>query len=87
MKLQSVRDIQAAMATGETSSQALVAACLDRIAQIDTGETGLRAILEVNPDALSIAQRCDRERQAGRLVVHFTGFQSSSRATSTLRTP
>jgi len=54
----------AAMDRGETSSSELVAYYLDRIAALDAGPDGLNSILEVNPQAVQIAEGLDRERAA-----------------------
>jgi amidase len=54
-----VADLQAAMASGRTTSRAIVQAHLDRVARLDPA---LRSILELNPDALAIADALDRER-------------------------
>ncbi|HWT26928.1 MAG TPA: hypothetical protein VN131_03240, partial [Mobilitalea sp.] len=35
---------------------------IDRIHKIDQGENGLNSVLEINPDALEIAERLDRKR-------------------------
>jgi amidase len=49
------------------SSHGLTAAYLARIEAIDRHGPHLRAVIEVNPDALSIARSLDRERQIRRL--------------------
>lgn len=59
-----VADLQEAMAAGRTTSRAIVQASLDRIARLDPS---LRAILALNPDALSIAEGLDRERAQGKV--------------------
>ena len=64
---QSIASLQAAMASGETSAEALTAAYLDRIARYDQGATGYRSVLSSNPNALADARALDRQRQAGRL--------------------
>jgi len=56
--------LQQAMASGRTTSRAVVQAHLDRIARLDAP---LRSIVELNPDALSIADGLDRERWDGRV--------------------
>jgi len=48
------------MDAGRTTSRAIVQAYLDRIARLDPS---LRSILELNPDALAIADGLDRERR------------------------
>jgi amidase len=55
----------AGLATG--SSHDLTAAYLARIEAIDRQGPRLRAVIEVNPEALSLARASDRERQAGQL--------------------
>jgi len=50
---------------GELTSVELVEMSLARIAALDEGKT--RAVIELNPDALDIARRRDRERQRRRL--------------------
>ncbi|MGK2857107.1 MAG: amidase [Thermoanaerobaculia bacterium] len=57
-----VSELQAAMANGGTTSRALVSACLDRIAKIDKAGPRLNAVIELNPDALAIAEALDMER-------------------------
>lgn len=54
------------LASGELTAHALTAAYLERIAAIDRSGPQLRAVIEVNPDALAIAAALDRERAAGR---------------------
>jgi len=49
------------MQRGELTSEALVAAYLARIESIDRGPGGLRAIIEINPDAREIARALDNE--------------------------
>ncbi len=58
--------LQARMASGELSARALTAAYLRRIADIDQAGPMLRAVIEINPDALAIAESLDAERAAGR---------------------
>jgi amidase len=59
-----VADQQAALAAGRTTSEALVRACLDRIAAIDGAGPTLRAVLAINPEAPGIARALDAERAA-----------------------
>ncbi len=54
------------LGAGRTSSVEVVQTLLDRIAALDgPGETNLRAVLALAPDALETASRLDRERAAG----------------------
>jgi amidase len=59
--------LQARMAAGRLSAVGLTRACLRRIAAIDHAGPQLRAVLEINPDALAQARTLDAERKAGRL--------------------
>jgi len=51
-----IRQFQTAMLAGETTSLQIVENCLKRIEQVDQGEAGLHSIIELNPDALSLAE-------------------------------
>jgi amidase len=62
-----VQQLQDWMRTGQHSSVALTRAYLDRIKEIDKSGPTLNAIIEINPDALAIAERMDQERRAGRV--------------------
>ena len=59
--------LQAAMQSGKTTSLALVRAYLARIRAIDKSGPRINAVIELNPDAISIARALDRERKAGKL--------------------
>ena len=58
-----VAQLQEAMTQGRITSRALTARYLARIRAIDTAGPRLNSIIEVNPDALSIAESLDRERK------------------------
>ncbi len=58
-----IADMQADMTARRYTSRDLVSAYLDRIAALDTGDSGLRSIIELNPDALKTAGQLDRERR------------------------
>lgn len=60
-------DLGAKMASGALASAGLTRAYLDRIAAVDRGPSGLRSIIETNPDAMKIAASLDAERKAGRV--------------------
>ncbi len=62
-----VEELQARMGAGELSAEALAAAYLERIDQIDWIVPKLNAVIERNPDALRSAAERDRERSAGAL--------------------
>ncbi len=63
----SVASLQAAMQSGKTSSQALVRAYLARIKALDKSGPRINSVIEINPDALTIAQTLDKERKAGKV--------------------
>ncbi len=69
-----VADLQARMVSGELDSATLTAAYLKRIAALDRTGPRLRAVLELNPDALKEAAERDRERRAGRLRGSLHGI-------------
>lgn len=53
--------------SGKISSRQLVQAYLDRIDDIDKRGPALHAIIEINPEALAIADALDAERKAGKV--------------------
>ncbi len=59
----SIADLHDRMQRGELSSEAIVAWYIDRIERIDQGGPTLRSVIEVNPDALTIARALDEEWQ------------------------
>ena len=60
-----ITELQDAMARGELTARDLTTAYLARIAELDRRGPELRAMLDLNPDALAIAGRLDAERRAG----------------------
>jgi amidase len=63
----SITDLQARLQSGKSTSRDLCRHYLDRIAKIDKQGPTLNAIIELNPDALSIADALDKERKAGKV--------------------
>lgn len=59
-----ISSLQEAMSSGRTSSASITRGYLLRISNIDKK---VNSIIELNPDAISIAVEMDRERRAGRL--------------------
>jgi amidase len=53
------------MQQGIYTSRSITELYLKRIEQIDKAGPGLHAVIEVNPDALAIADQLDKERKAG----------------------
>lgn len=60
----SVLQLQAKMESGEFTAEGICRKYLDRIALVDPV---LRSVLELNPEALSIAAELDRERREGKV--------------------
>jgi len=58
-------DLQAGMASGKYTAHAIAEKYLARIEAIDGRGPKLASVLEVNPDALAIADGLDKERAAG----------------------
>jgi len=63
----SIGELAAKMAAGELDSRRLTRWYLDRIAAIDDAGPTLNAVVEINPDALAIAESLDAERAAGKV--------------------
>jgi amidase len=59
----SVAQLQEGMGSGRYTSRRLVELYLQRIAQIDAAGPRLRSVIEINPDALAIADALDAERK------------------------
>jgi amidase len=59
-----IPDLQARLGSGALTARQLTEAYLARIEALDTRGPALRSVIEVNPDALSIAAELDRERTA-----------------------
>ena len=56
-------DLQEAMRSGRHTARSLTAAFLARIDAIEHGAPGLASMIEVNPDAMAIAEELDLERK------------------------
>ena len=57
-----IADLQAALESGQYTSRRLVEMYSERTRAMNTSGPMLRAVIEVNPDALAIAEALDRER-------------------------
>ena len=62
-----IDELQQKMQSGEHTSQSITRLYLKRIADIDKKGPALNAVIELNPDALTIAAAMDAERKAGKL--------------------
>lgn len=59
----SIDALREGMARGEYTARSITEGYLDRIEKIDRTGPGLRSVIELNPDALVIADALDRERR------------------------
>jgi len=66
-----VSELQAKMKAGKLTSRKLVEMYLDRIKEIDPKT---HAVLELNPDALAIADQMDKERKKGKVRSPLHGI-------------
>lgn len=63
----SIRSLQRKIENGEYTCRQIVQLYLDRIKTIDQNGPRLNAVIEVNPDALAIADQRDKEREEGKV--------------------
>ncbi|MEN8641509.1 amidase family protein [Pseudomonas sichuanensis] len=70
----SIAELQALLAEGTVTSAGLVTRALARIAALDQQGPQLRAVIETNPDALTIAETLDAERASGELRGRLHGI-------------
>ena len=59
-----ILELQSKMHSGEFTARSISEMYLERIVQLDTQGPSLHSIIELNPDALAIADALDEERQA-----------------------
>ncbi|WP_205502384.1 amidase [Rufibacter psychrotolerans] len=62
-----IQELQRKMQSGELTSKAITQLYLDRIQAVDQSGPKLKSVIEVNPDALQIAEALDQERKAGKV--------------------
>ncbi|MCH7905449.1 MAG: amidase [Armatimonadetes bacterium] len=60
-----VEELQEAMEVGSETAESITAKYLERIEEIDGHGPTLRSVIEINPDAMEIAEALDEERQQG----------------------
>jgi amidase len=66
-----IGELQAKMKSGQLTARRLTEMYLERIREIDTRT---RAVLEINPDALAIADQLDKERKRGKVRSMLHGI-------------
>jgi amidase len=64
---ETINSLQEKLTSGKYSSEKLVELYLKRIETIDKKGPTLNSIIEINPDAISIAREMDKERRDGKL--------------------
>jgi len=72
-----VAQLQAEMASGRLTSERLTRAYISRIENLDQGDRdslGVNAIIEVNPDALTLARQADAMRRKGKVLGPLHGI-------------
>ena len=62
-----ITDLNEKMESGELTSRQVTELYLQRIAAVDKGGPYINSVIELNPDALEIADGLDKERKAGKL--------------------
>jgi amidase len=62
-----IAGLQEGMASGRWTSRDITERYLSRIAEVDKAGPGINSVIELNTDALAIADRLDQERRAGRV--------------------
>ena len=62
-----IADLQKKMSSGVLTSEGITGKYLRRIEGIDKKGPELRAVIEVNPDAMTIARQMDEERKSGKI--------------------
>jgi amidase len=60
-----IAELQSAIERGKTTSRHLTQAYITRITEVDFNGPRLNSVIELNPDALAIADELDAERRAG----------------------
>ena len=58
-----ISELQERMATGRLTARALAEMCLERVDRLDRQGPAINSVIEVNPDALQIADMLDGERE------------------------
>jgi amidase len=69
-----VAQLQAAMAAGQLTSVELTNFYVNRILALDQGGPGVNSVIELNPDALSMAQGADDLRARGQVLGPLHGI-------------
>ncbi len=80
-----ISELHAAYKDGRLTIRELVLIFLSRIAEIDKGDNGLNAVLEINPDALFIADTLDAKLKSGANGCSFWNTSPTKRQRKYIR--
>jgi amidase len=69
-----VAELQSEMATGRITSEQLTTAYIKRILELDKEGPGVNSIIELNPDALTMARHADTLRRQGHVLGPLHGI-------------
>src|SRR5213592_428177 len=69
-----VAQLQAEMAGGRLTAVQLTQFYLDRIAALDQAGPNVNSVIELNPDALQLAQNADKRRAKGKVIGPLDGI-------------
>src|SRR5215831_2842712 len=69
-----IAQFQAAMAAGTLTSRQLTDYYIDRITDLDRNGPGINSIIELNPDAMAMAQNADELRAQGQVLGPLHGI-------------
>src|SRR3989442_15982570 len=69
-----VAQLQTEMAAGRLTSVELTQFYLDRIAALDQAGPNVNSVIELNPDALQLAQSADKRRAKGKTIGPLAGI-------------
>ncbi|HEY1455510.1 MAG TPA: amidase family protein, partial [Candidatus Dormibacteraeota bacterium] len=69
-----IEELRARLDSGELTAVRLAEMHLERIEAIDRRGPALRSVIELNPEAIDIAERLDRERRDGRVRSPLHGI-------------
>ncbi|MEY2507202.1 MAG: amidase [Verrucomicrobiota bacterium] len=62
-----IAELQEALRSGRHTSRSITQAYLERIQEVDKQGPALNSVIELNPEAVAIAEKLDGERKAGRV--------------------
>ena len=69
-----ISQLQEQMSSGKMTSEGITRKYLDRIELVNNNGPELRAVIEINPEAIAIAQKLDVERMVGKLCGPLHGI-------------